>query len=150
MTLASSKSWLVCKLRQLKIVKSVLAMLEVTIITGRTTEQGSLVEDKLSPDYFKSVSYCELNENDYNSLGLSEGDRVRIKTDFGEVVLYARKNVIEETEIPEGIVFIPMGPYANQVINPTTDGTGTPQFKGVRGIIEKTDEKVKDIYELVR
>lgn len=83
-------------------------------------------------------------------MGLKEGDRVRVKTDYGEVVLFARKNVIDETHIPEGMIFIPMGPYANQVINPGTDGTGTPQYKGVKGIIEKTDENVIGIPEILR
>jgi len=125
-------------------------MLEITIITGRTTEQGTLVEDKLTHDYFKSVSYCELNEKDFNKLGLKEGDRVKIRTEYGEAVLFARKNEVEELEIPEGIVFIPMGPYANLVINPYTDGTGTPQYKGVKGFIERTDKEVPGIQEILR
>ncbi|HID43913.1 MAG TPA: tRNA CCA-pyrophosphorylase [Archaeoglobaceae archaeon] len=125
-------------------------MLEITIITGRTTEQGTLVEDKLTHNYFKSVSYCELNEKDFDRLGLEEGDRVKVRTEHGEVVLFARKNVLEEVEIPEGIVFIPMGPYANCVINPSTDGTGTPQYKGVKGFIEKTEENVPGIIEILR
>lgn len=125
-------------------------MLEITIITGRTMEQGTLVEDKLTHDYFKSVSYCEMNEKDFERLGLKDGDRVKVRTEYGEVVLFARKNEIKELETPEGIIFIPMGPYANIVINPNTDGTGTPQYKGVKGFIEKTDEEVLGIQEILR
>jgi len=127
-------------------------MLEIIVNTGRTQEQGTLVEDKLTSEYFQSVSYCEMNEADFKSLGLVEEDRVKIKTDFGDVVLYARKNVIDETEIPEGMVFIPMGPYANQIISYETDGTGTPMFKGVKGVIEKTEEEVlsiEDLFEVI-
>ena len=72
------------------------------------------------------------------------GDRVKVKTDFGEVVVFARVG-----DVPEGVVFIPMGPYANRVISDDTDGTGMPRFKGVRGVIEKTDESVKSIKELL-
>jgi len=128
---------------------SVSNMIEVIVITGRTTEQGVTIEEKLSEDYFKAVSYCELSDEDFEALGLSEGDRVKIKTEFGEVVVFARKSSLEETHLPKGVVFIPMGPYANQVINPLTGGTGTPQFKGVKGTIEKTDEEVKKIHELI-
>ncbi len=124
-------------------------MLEVTVNTGRTTEQGTLVEDKLTPEYFESVSYGELNQEDFDSLGLVEGDRIRLRTDFGEVVLFARKNIIDETDIPRGMVFIPMGPYANQVVSPRTDGTGTPLFKGIKGTVEKTEEKVLNLQDIL-
>lgn len=124
-------------------------MLEVTVVTGRTTEQGTLVEDKFTPEYFESVSYGELNKDDFNSLGLVEGDRIRVKTKFGEVVLFARENMIDETDIPTGMVFIPMGPYANQVVGPRTDGTGTPLYKGVKGTVEKTEEKVPTLQDIL-
>ena len=119
-------------------------MVEVILITGRTLDQGATVEEKLTEEYFKAVSYIELNEEDYKTLGLQEGDRVKVKTDFGEVVVFARKG-----SVPKGVAFIPMGPYANQVIDPNTDGTGMPQFKGVKAVVEKTDENVKSIKELL-
>lgn len=124
-------------------------MLDVTVITGRTTEQGTLVEDKLTPEYFESVSYGELNEEDFNSLGLVEGDRIRVKTEFGEAVLFARKNMIDETDIPRRMIFIPMGPYANQVVSPKTEGTGTPLYKGLKGTVEKTEEKVLTLQDIL-
>jgi len=119
-------------------------MIEVEIISGRTIDQGKTVEEKLTEEYFKAVSYCELNEEDFKALGLSEGDRVKVKTEFGEVVVFAKVG-----DLPKGIVFIPMGPYANQVIDPSTDGTGMPQFKGIKGTVEKTDENVLSVKELL-
>ncbi len=119
-------------------------MVEVVLITGRTLDQGATVEEKLTEEYFKAVSYVELSEEDFNALNLQEGDRVKVKTDFGEVVVFAKKS-----NIPKGLAFIPMGPYANQVIDPATDGTGMPQYKGVKAVIEKTDENVKSVKELL-
>ena len=119
-------------------------MLEVEVISGRTLDQGATVEEKLTEEYFNAVNYAELSEEDYNALGLQEGDRVKVKTEFGEVVVFAKKG-----NVPKGMVFIPMGPYANQVIDPATDGTGMPQFKGVKGTVEKTDEKVLSVKELL-
>jgi len=119
-------------------------MIEVEIISGRTIDQGKTVEEKLTEEYFKAVSYCELNEEDFKALGLSEGDRVKVKTEFGEVVVFAKVG-----DLPKGIIFIPMGPYANQVIDPSTDGTGMPQFKGIKGTVEKTDENVLSVKELL-
>ncbi|MBO8179587.1 MAG: tRNA CCA-pyrophosphorylase [Archaeoglobus sp.] len=119
-------------------------MLEVEVISGRTLNQGATVEEKLTEEYFNAVNYAELSEDDWNALGLQEGDRVKVKTEFGEVVVFAKKG-----DMPKGIVFIPMGPYANMVIDPATDGTGMPQFKGVKGTVEKTDEKVLSVKELL-
>ncbi|MEG9194338.1 MAG: molybdopterin dinucleotide binding domain-containing protein [Candidatus Methanoglobus sp.] len=119
-------------------------MLVVELISGRTLDQGATVEEKLSEEYFKAVNYIELSEEDFKSLGLKEGDRVKISTEFGSVVVFAKKG-----EIPKGLAFIPMGPYANAVIDPATDGTGMPQFKGVMAKIEKTEEKVKTVRELL-
>ncbi|WP_457590698.1 molybdopterin dinucleotide binding domain-containing protein [Geoglobus sp.] len=119
-------------------------MIEVEIISGRTIDQGKTVEEKLSDEYFRAVSYCELNEEDFRKLGLKDGDRVRVKTEFGEVVVFARVG-----DVPKGVVFIPMGPYANQVISDDTDGTGMPRFKGVKGVVEKTNEDVKSVKGLL-
>jgi len=118
---------------------------EVEIISGRTLDQGATVEEKLTDEYFKAVNYCELSEDDFNALGLGEGDRVKVKTEFGEVVVFAVKN----KDLQKGMAFIPMGPYANMIIDPNTDGTGMPQFKGIKGTVEKTDEKVLTVKELV-
>lgn len=70
---------------------------------------------------------------------------MKVKTEFGEVVVFAVKN----KDLRKGVAFIPMGPYANMVIDPNTDGTGMPQFKGVKGSVEKTDEKVLSVKELI-
>ncbi|MEM1578507.1 MAG: molybdopterin dinucleotide binding domain-containing protein [Archaeoglobaceae archaeon] len=119
-------------------------MVVVELITGRTLDQGATVEEKLSEEYFNAVNYIELSEEDFKQLALKEGEKVKVKTDFGEVVVFARKS-----ELPKGIAFIPMGPYANAVIDPATDGTGMPQFKGVKATLEKTEERVKTVKELL-
>lgn len=119
-------------------------MLEVELISGRTLNQGASVEEKLTDNYANSVNYAEISEENFTALGLQEGDRIKVKTEFGEVVVFAKKG-----NLPKGIIFIPIGPHANMVIDPSTDGTGMPQFKGVKGTIEKTDEMVLSVKELL-
>ncbi len=119
-------------------------MIEVEIVTGRTLDQGATVEEKLTDEYFKAVSYIELSEDDYKALNLKDGDKVKVRTAFGEVVVFAKK-----ADLPKGIAFMPMGPYANAVIDPDTDGTGMPRFKGVKAKVEKTEEKVLSVKELL-
>ncbi|MDI9610229.1 MAG: molybdopterin dinucleotide binding domain-containing protein [Archaeoglobales archaeon] len=119
-------------------------MIVVELISGRTLDQGATVEEKLSEEYFKAVNYIELSEEDFGQLAVKEGERVKVITEFGEVVVFAKRS-----DLPKGLAFIPMGPYANAVIDPSTDGTGMPQFKGVKARVEKTEEKVKTVKELL-
>ncbi len=119
-------------------------MIEVEIVTGRTLDQGASVEEKLSEKYFNSVNFIELSEEDFNSLNLNDGDKVKVTTKYGCVTVYAKK-----AKLPKGLAFIPMGPYANQITGIDTEGTGMPRFKGVRGKVEKTEERVPTIKEIV-
>ncbi|MBN1214539.1 MAG: molybdopterin dinucleotide-binding protein, partial [Candidatus Lokiarchaeota archaeon] len=50
-----------------------------------------------------------------------------------------------------GIIFIPMGPWANQIINPSSESCGTPEYKGINARVEAIpDGKVLDALELIR
>jgi formylmethanofuran dehydrogenase subunit D len=81
---------------------------------------------------------------DYSALGVSEGGNVLVKTKFGEVVVSAKM----DAGLPSGVIFIPMGPWANAVVGPDTGGCGTPQFKGVEVEVEETKMAVMDVKEL--
>lgn len=116
------------------------------MISGRTLAQGVNCESKMSPDFLKAVSLCHLSKEDYDSLSLSEGKNVLLKNEFGETVLSPRV----DAGLREGMVFIPMGPWANILIGPDTGGCGTPQFKGVEIEVEATDSPVLDIRDLFR
>jgi formylmethanofuran dehydrogenase subunit D len=67
-----------------------------------------------------------------------------IRSRFGQTVLSARM----DSGLPEGIIFIPMGPWANVLVGPDTGGCGMPQYKGVEVEVEATDSKVLDIRAL--
>ncbi|MHC1579059.1 MAG: molybdopterin dinucleotide binding domain-containing protein [Candidatus Alkanophagales archaeon] len=121
-------------------------MVRVKLITGRTIEQGQNLENKLSEEYQRAVAVCELSEDDMREIGVSEGENVKVKTQFGEVVVVAKK----AGGSPKGVAFIPMGPWANAVIGGDTGGVGMPQFKGIEAEVEKTDERVLSVRELMR
>ncbi len=114
------------------------------MISGRTLAQGANCESKMSPDFLKAVSLCHLSKEDYESLCLSEGKNVLLKNEFGETVLLPQV----DAELRRGMVFIPMGPWANVLIGPETGGRGTPQFKGVEIEVEATNSPVLDIRDL--
>lgn len=105
-----------------------------TLITGRTVKQaGGLHKGKDSEAYRKATTLVEMNDADMARLGVSEGQRVRLRTSAGQVDVPVHRGAI-----PPKMVFIPMGPVANSLIGPETGGTGMPCFKGVTVEIEST------------
>ncbi len=102
--------------------------LRVTLITGRTIDQGVGKElGKGSKEYFDSAAVCFLDKLDIEKLGLKGGAKVRVTSKYGSVVLKAKK--ILRGSNP-GMVFIPCGLWANAICGDETFGMGMPLFKG--------------------
>lgn len=120
--------------------------IKVNLISGRTAAQGANLEAKTHKGYFDACAYCELSPVDLERLGASEGDSLKVNTEFGDVVVFAKTNEGN----PEGLAFIPMGPWANAVLSPDTHGCGMPGFKGVPAEIEVTDEEPLDMKSLMK
>ena len=98
--------------------------------------------------YTVSAALCELDPDDMKKLGVREGETVKVSTESGEVLVKA----VKSTQEPHlGIAFMPLGPWANAVVNPDTSSTGMPSFKGMKATIEPApDETVLSAAELVR
>lgn len=126
-----------------------MTAIEANLITGRTFMQGVAIEGhKHGEEYVKACGICEMDVSDLKKLGVFPGQTVRVKSAYGEVVVRA----VKATQGPHpGLVFIPMGPWANQVTSPNTYGTGMPHFKGVKVAIEPAPgEKVLNGIVLVQ
>jgi formylmethanofuran dehydrogenase subunit D len=108
--------------------------IEVNLISGRTVWQGVAIEGHKHDDgYIKACGIVEMDVSDMKTLHVFPGQTVRVKSAHGEVVVRA----VKATQGPHpGLVFIPMGPWANQLTNPETYSTGMPHFKGVIVTIE--------------
>jgi len=120
--------------------------MEFILISGRTMHQGETLHQKCSEEYMKVCAVCEMNPDDMKALGVKDGDVVRVSSSAGEVDVYVRSC----DGLDRGIVFIPMGPWANAVVPAGTDSTGMPSFKGIKVKIEKSDGRVLRGDELVR
>ncbi len=119
---------------------------KVNLISGRTTVQGRNLDSKMSEEYFEEVARCDMNKADMEKLGVAAEESVKVKTSYGEVIVKAK----EAAGTPEGIAFIPMGPWANALVSGDTHGAGMPSYKGIDAEIEKTGDKVLPVKELMQ
>lgn len=105
------------------------------LLSGRTIDQAKGMHmGKCSAFYGRAISTVEMSESDMRDEVLEEGDAVRIISEWGETGGWVKKS-----DIPRGMVFIPMGPAANAVSGTDTEGTGMPLFKGFSVEIRKAE-----------
>jgi len=105
-----------------------VATINVNLISGRSIQQGVAIEGgKEKPAYRTAAGIIELDLSDLKKLGAWKNTNVRVTSDYGSVIVKAT----ETSQGPHpGIGFIPMGPWANSIIDPNTYSTGMPTFKG--------------------
>ena len=122
--------------------------LEVIFTSGRTVEQGvTLVGIKISEEARVATGVCYLDPKDMERLDVKENANVKISTSEGEIVVSAR---LSKDAPHEGIIFMPLGMYANWITPPGSEGIGVPQYKGVKAIIAPTKEKILEVEDLLQ
>ncbi|MBD3256040.1 MAG: molybdopterin dinucleotide-binding protein [Candidatus Lokiarchaeota archaeon] len=126
-----------------------MSMKDLILLTGRTINQGVALEgSKTGKENVRAAALCMFDKEDFKKLDVISGTPVKVTTDYGEVVVYS---MISEEGPHPGIIFIPMGPWANQVVNPDSQSCGTPTYKGMKAQVEIVkDGKVLDALELTR
>lgn len=113
--------------------------LHVTLLTGRTIEQGVGKEyGKASQDYFEACSMVYMDAGDMKNLGIKNGANVLVTTPNGSVVLKAIKYPRGPTP---GLIYIPYGPWANAICSDATSSIGMPSFKGTPAEVEPAPDK---------
>jgi formylmethanofuran dehydrogenase subunit D len=126
-----------------------VAKIALNLISGRTIQQGVAMEGGKEKDaYRKACGIIEMDKSDLKKLGAWRNTNVRVTSKFGSVVVKA----IEATQGPHpGLAYIPMGPWANAIVDPNTYSTGMPTFKGVPIEVEVAmNEPVYTSIELVQ
>ena len=123
--------------------------LNVTLLTGRTIEQGVGKEaGKGTPGYFESTTMCYMDICDMKKLGIKNKTNILVTTSNGAVVLRAVK-------YPRGampsLIYIPYGPWANSIVSNETTSIGMPSFKGTPAEVEPApDKSVLTLKELLK
>ncbi|MCD6479301.1 tRNA CCA-pyrophosphorylase [Candidatus Bathyarchaeota archaeon] len=119
----------------------------VTLITGRTAEQGVGKEiGKTSERYQRGVNYILLNPRDAERIGVEEGAAVEVSTLHGSTRVWCKLS----EDIEAGMAFIPLGPWANRLFDPETHGTGIPSVKGVEAKIRRAEGEPPTLEELLK
>ena len=105
---------------------------EFILVTGRTVKQASGIhKGKATEAYRRAVTVVEMNPEDMARMGITEGRTIRLRTPAGQV-----EAPVRAAALPARMLFIPMGPVANELVGPDTDGTGMPSFKGITVEVE--------------
>ena len=125
-----------------------ITSLEVILTTGRTIEQGiTLAGMKISKDARDATAVCFMDPNDMSKLKISDNQNVRIKTSEGSIVV---KAMTSKDAPHEGIIFMPLGIYANWITPPGKAGIGVPLFKGIEATISKTRKSILEVEDLIQ
>jgi formylmethanofuran dehydrogenase subunit D len=98
------------------------------LIPGRTARQGTtLNEGKLTAAYVEETGTLLMCPDDLRRLGLSAGDRVRLRSEQGAVELPVQP--AKDGELPPGVLFLPYGDASSRLMSGDTHGTGMPNSK---------------------
>ena len=106
------------------------------LIPGRTSRQGTtLNEGKFTAAYTEETSTLLMSPEDMSRLGLTKGERVRLRTAQGQIELPCQP--AKAGELPPGLLFLPYGDWSWRLMGGDTHGTGMPDSKGFDVELEK-------------
>ncbi len=120
---------------------------EFLLNTGSTIEEGRLAKggSKLTDDYTEECAVCDINPEDYLSLGSPQKVKITSKDGRHSISVYAHA----DDSVSRGQVFMPRAIRSNVVVDSETFSTGSPLYKGSPVRIEPTEEEVLSAEELV-
>jgi len=108
---------------------------EFILIPGRTSKQGTgLCEGKEKDTYVGEITTLQINPDDMQSLGVEDGDLVRMWNDVGDVIVSCKSG---KAELPPGLLFIGYGDKSSQLMHGETHGSGMPTSKCLDVFVEK-------------
>jgi len=121
--------------------------LDIILNSGSTAFQGAVIKGgrKFTDEYTQEAAYCDINPEDFEELG--KPWYVKVTNSYGDsVILRAKKTDRQQ----RGEIFIPRGPWANIVVTPVTESTGSPRYKNLVVHIEKGSGPVLGPQELMK
>lgn len=108
------------------------------LIAGRTSKQGcGISEGKQTAGYLAETNTLQVSPEDMVALGLSDGQRVRVKLPVGGPCVDLPIASTKSGELPLGVLFIAYGDKSSMLMEGDTHGSGMPTSKGIDVILEK-------------
>ena len=109
------------------------------LIPGRTSDQGcGISEGKFQDKYQREINTLQVSPGDMQRLGLKDGDRVRLTSEFGRIDVAVGK--AKGDELPDGLLFIAYGDLSSRLMGGDTHGSGMPTSKGIDVTLETLKE----------
>jgi formylmethanofuran dehydrogenase subunit D len=106
------------------------------LIPGRTSRQGTtLNEGKFTSGYVEETSTLLMCPEDMRRLGLENGNRVRVRSEQGQIELPCQ--AAKGGELPAGVLFLPYGDLSSRLMSGDTHCTGMPSSKSFDVELEK-------------
>jgi formylmethanofuran dehydrogenase subunit D len=100
------------------------------LIPGRTSKQGcGISEGKFGEGYQSETQTLQMAPEDMQRLGISSGDEVQLKSDFGRI--HVSVSAAKGDELPSGVLFIAYGDLSSRLMGGDTHGSGMPTSKGI-------------------
>lgn len=122
--------------------KYLVPKLKLLAAIVRTVPQSVILDKSItSPEYLDALAICLIHPHDMKLLGIKEGN-IRLTSEFGSVIV---KAIESEKDTEEGIVFLPLGPWANQISGVDNK---TLRLKNLEVKVEITEDKITDIKSL--
>src|SRR5438132_13310688 len=98
------------------------------LILGRTSRQGTTLNaGKFTDNYVQATSTLLMNADDMGRLALKNGDRVRLRSEQGQIELPCQ--AAKAGELPPGALVLPYGDLSSRLMGGDTHGTGMPNSK---------------------
>jgi len=108
------------------------------LIPGRTSKQGcGISEGKFGENYQSEINTLQVAPEDMQTLGLMDGDRVRLTGEHGQIDVAIR--AAKDGELPPGLLFIAYGDLSSRLMGADTHGSGMPTSKGMDVTMEKIE-----------
>lgn len=100
------------------------------LIPGRTSKQGcGISEGKFAENYQSEINTLQVAPEDMSRLNLSDGDKVRLTGEFGQIEVAV--TTAKGDELPAGLLFIAYGDLSSRLMGGDTHGSGMPTSKGM-------------------
>lgn len=119
--------------------------LQLTLIVARTHDQELTAKiGTATNEYKKAVAVAFLSKSDLNKLKIKSGENIEVSFMDSSIVIKA----FESDEVREGMILMPLGPWAMAVLPSFTGQHGFPVYGRVIVTVKPSVREVSNLEEL--